>query len=92
MIIIILLIWEFITPALADDFPLESGWKQVSSNLQNSPQYSGQSQQCCSMDGLHSPFNFQVFQFLYQSIGDCTSVPITIGIAVTFMFHSFSIF
>ena len=36
IIIIILLISEFFTPALADGFPLESEWQQVSSSLQDS--------------------------------------------------------
>ena len=35
---------------------------------------------------------FKVFQPLYQSFGDGTEAPISIGIAVTFMFHSFSFF
>ena len=30
--IIVLLIWEFFTSALADGFPLESKWQQVSSS------------------------------------------------------------
>ena len=34
VIIIILLIWVLFTTALADGFPLESEWQQVSSNLQ----------------------------------------------------------
>ena len=45
IIIIILLFWEFITltSALADGFSLEFEWQQVSSNLQDSSQYSSQS-------------------------------------------------
>ena len=35
-LIIILPIWEFFTPVLADGFPLESEWQQVSSSLQDS--------------------------------------------------------
>ena len=38
-----LLLWEFFTPAVAGDFPLEFEWQQVSSSLQNSSQYSGRS-------------------------------------------------
>ena len=56
---------------LADGFSLELEWQQVSSSLQNSSQYSGLSQQYCSLDGLHSSY-FQVLQSLYQTIGDCT--------------------
>ena len=44
---------EFFTLASADGFPLESEWQQVSSSLQDSSQYSGQSKQCCCLDGLH---------------------------------------
>ena len=47
-------------------------WQRVSSSLQDSSQYSDQSQQCSSLDGLHSSFYFQVLQSLYQSFGDCT--------------------
>ena len=36
IIFIILLIWEFFTPTLADDFSPESEWQQVSSSLQDS--------------------------------------------------------
>ena len=54
IIIIILIVREFFTPALADGFPLESKWQQISLSLQDSSQYSGWSQQCCCLDGLHS--------------------------------------
>ena len=43
IIIIVLLLWEFFTPASTDGFPLESEWQQVSSFLQDSSQYSGRS-------------------------------------------------
>ena len=36
IIIIIFLFWKFFIPALANGFPLESKWLQVSSNLQDS--------------------------------------------------------
>ena len=75
----------FFTPALADGFPLECEWQQVFSSLQDSPQYSGRSQQCCSLEGLHSSSYFQ----LPQSLVTVPSAPITIGITVIFMFHSF---
>ena len=66
------LIWEFFTPALADSFPLESEWQQVSSNFQDSSLYSGRSQQCYSLCGLHSSSYFQVFPSLYQFFDDYT--------------------
>ena len=46
--------WKFFTSALADGLSLESEWQQVSSSLQDSSQYSGRSQQYCSLDCLHS--------------------------------------
>ena len=36
LVMIILVIWEFFTAALADDFLQESEWQQVSSSLQDS--------------------------------------------------------
>ena len=44
----------------------------VTASLQDSSQYSGRSQQCFSLDGLHSSSYFQVFQFSYQFFGECT--------------------
>ena len=49
---------EFFTSTL--DGGLSFEWQQVSSSLQDTPRYSGRSQQCCSLDGLHSSSNFQV--------------------------------
>ena len=46
--------WEFFTPVLADGLSQEFEWQQVSSNLQDSFQYSVCSQLCCSLDGVHS--------------------------------------
>ena len=62
----------FFTPALADGFSQECEWMQVSSSLQNSSQYSGRYQPCCSLDGLHSSSYFKVFEYWYQSFGGCT--------------------
>ena len=39
--IIILLFWERFPSALADGFPLESEWQQISLSLKDSSQYSG---------------------------------------------------
>ena len=64
IIIIILLIWEFFAPVLADGFPLDSEWQQVSSSLQDISQYSGRSQHCYSLHGLQSTSYFQVLQSL----------------------------
>ena len=51
---------ELFTSAIADGFSLKSEWQQVSSSLQDSSSYSGSSQQCCRLDGLHSSANLQV--------------------------------
>ena len=51
---------------------MEFEWQQVSSSLQDSSQYSSQSKQCCSLDGLHLSSHFQVVQSLNQSFRDCT--------------------
>ena len=67
-----LLSFEFFTSALVNGFSLEFEWQQVSSSLQDSSQYFGRSQQCYSLDSLHSSSYFQVLQPLYQSFGDCT--------------------
>ena len=62
--IIISFFWVFFTPVLAG-FPLKSEWQQVYLSLQDSSQCSGWSQQCCSLDCLHSSSYFQVLQSLY---------------------------
>ena len=56
--------WAFLTSVLADGLSLGFEWQQVSSSLQNSSQYSGRSQQCCSLDGIHSSSYFQAHQSL----------------------------
>ena len=61
-IIIIIYSLEFFISANADGFSVEFEWQQVSSILQDSSQYSGRSQKCSSLDGLHSSANFQVLQ------------------------------
>ena len=68
---IILLIGEFFTPALADGFPPEFEWQQVSSSLLDSSLYFGRSQQCCSLDGLHLWSYFKILHTLCQSFGGC---------------------
>ena len=72
LLLLSFLLWELFTPVLADSLPQEFEWQQVSSNFQDSSQYSGQSQQCCSLISLHTSSCFLVFQFLSQSFGDCT--------------------
>ena len=60
IIIIIINPWEFLTSALADGCSLKFEWQQVTSSLQDSFQYSGRSQQCSSLDCLHSSSYFQI--------------------------------
>ena len=83
----ILLIWKIFTPALADGFSLDSEWQQISSNLQDSSQYSNRSQQNCSLDGTHSSSYF--LQSQHQSLVILPSTTITTDITVTLMFHRF---
>ena len=92
IIIITLLILEFFIPVLADSFPLEFEWQQVSSSLQDSPQYSGRSQQNCSLDSPYSSSYFQVLSFLYQSFGYRTKYSNCNSITVILMFHSLFVF
>ena len=42
-------------------------WQQISLSHQDSSQYSGWSQYCCSFDGLDSSSDFQLLQFFYQA-------------------------
>ena len=67
LIILLLLLFtpvEFFTSASADGFSQVFEWQRVSSSLQNSSQYSGHSQQYCSLDGLHISTKFYVLQSL----------------------------
>ena len=64
LLLLLLFTWAFFTSILTDGFSLEFEWQQVSSGLQDSSQYSGRSQKCCSLDGLHSSSNFQIHQSL----------------------------
>ena len=48
----------FFTPAITEGLSLEYKRQQVSSGLQDSPQYSGWSQQCCNLIGLDSSSDF----------------------------------
>ena len=67
IIIIIIIIYslDFFISVLADGLLLETEWQQVSSSLQDSSQYSGRLQYCCSLDGLHLAANFQINCYLH---------------------------
>ena len=69
---LLFLLCEIFTPALADSSSLKYGWQHVFSRFQDSSQYPGRSQLCCSLDDIHLSSYFQVFQSLYQSFSHCT--------------------
>ena len=58
VVVVILLFWEIFTSTLADGLSQEFEWQQVYLSLQDTSQYSSRSQQCCSLDGLHTPSSF----------------------------------
>ena len=62
------LLWVFQT--LVDGLSLESEWQKISSDLQDAFRYSGQSQQCSSLDYLRLSFYFKGFQSSYQAFGN----------------------
>ena len=70
IIIIIITLCEFFTPALADGLSLESKWQQVSSGLPDTSQYYGRFQQCCSQDRLDSSW-FPILPF--EDFSRCTN-------------------
>ena len=89
---VIIIYWlEFFTSALADGLSLEFGWQQVSSSLQNSSQYSGVPNNAIVWMVSARPSTFKSFCPFINPLVTVRKAPITIGIIVTFMFHSFSI-
>ena len=80
---------EFFTSVLADGFPLESEWQQVSSSLQVSSQDYGCSQQCCRLDSLYASANFMFSKPFNNLLVIVPNAPLTIATIVTFMFHIF---
>ena len=81
-------IFEFFPPALTDGFSLEFEWQQVSSILHDSSQYSNRLQWWYGLDGLHSSAISKSPIPRTNLLVTVLRAPITIGIAVTFMFHS----
>ena len=51
---------------------MESEWRQVSSSLQDSSQYSGRSKQWGNLDGLYKYSYIKVLQSLQKSFDDST--------------------
>ena len=64
LFIIILLFWEFFTPALADSFSREYDWQQVSSGLQDSSQYFFF--HFCLFDGVRFHYSQVLVVFLFS--------------------------
>ena len=62
-------------------------WQQVCSSLQDSSQYSGWRQQCCSLNFFSLVLNCS--NPLSNSLGTVPNTPTTIGISVTLMFNRF---
>ena len=58
---------EFFSPVLAGEFSQQSEWLQVSSSPLDSSKYSGQSQECCCLNGLDYSSNFHLFWSPFQS-------------------------
>ena len=93
LFIIILLIWEFFTLALADSLPLELEWQKVSSSLQDTSQYSGRCQLCCSLDSPlvllfpSSPFPILILWWLYLA-PQLQSVSLLLSCSIVFQFLS----
>ena len=51
-LLLLLLFWEFFTPALSDDFSWEFKWQQISSSVQDSSLYSVRFLKSCSLNDL----------------------------------------
>ena len=80
--------WEFFSSAFVDGLSQESEW-QVSSSLQDSSQHSCWSQQCYSLDCLHSSSYLMSSSYFTNHLVTVSRAQIKMGTAVTFMFHSF---
>ena len=64
LFIIVIIIWIF--KVLTSSLLLKSEWLKFSSEIQDSPQYSSRSQQCCCSYGLDSPSDFQFLYSLFE--------------------------
>ena len=71
------------TSEIAGRFSLESKWQQVSSDVQDSSEYSGQSQLGYNLDSFVSSIDFQI---LSKLMGNVQSTPSTIGINLSPLF------
>ena len=89
IITIIITPYKFFKSALADGFSLKSEWQQVSSGIQDTSQYLVDlNNTVFKMVLAHTSIsNFS--NPLIKPLGTVPSTPITIGITITFQFHSF---
>ena len=86
----LLLLWEFFIPALADSFSLEFEWQQVSSSLFSV--FSTILIMLLTGWTLLVLFFSKSFSPFTNTLRIVSSAPTTIGINVTFMFHSLFVF
>ena len=63
-------------------------WQQIFPGLQDTSRYSSRFQQCCILDGFHSPSDFQSSCFFSRLLEIVLSALATIAIDLTLMFHS----
>ena len=91
IIIIIIIIYslEFFTSALADGLSLKFEGQQVSSSLQDSSQYSGRLSNIVVWMVSTRPQTSNSISPFSNPLVTVPNAPITIGIIVTCMFHSF---
>ena len=80
---------ELFTSALADGLSLEFEWQQVSSSLQDSSQYSGRSQNVVVWMVSTRPQTSKSSCPFSNPLVTVPNAPITIGIIVKCMLHSF---
>ena len=60
---------EFFTPVLTNGFSLKSEWQQLSSDFQDSSEYSSRFLKC-DQDGLNSFSDIQFLQSFFRAFGD----------------------
>ena len=80
----IIIPWRSLTPALTEGLSLESKWQQVSSSHQDTSKYSAE----VWMVSARPPISIPSSLFT-KPLVIVPSAPVTIGITVTFMFHSY---
>ena len=88
LVIIILFLWVFFTGALANGITADSEWQQVSSDIQDSPQYSDDINEAEVLMVYLRPLIFKASNIpCTNPLMIMPSTLITIGITVIFMSH-----